>query len=79
MVISQQSILFFIVMLLYIFFTSSSHVDESFLYKFITVSIITFCIQYLAMVNLPFISWLFVFIPIIYILSIIILQYLISV
>ena len=79
MVISQQSILFFIVMLLYIFFTSSSHADESFLYKVITISIITSCIQYLSMINLPFISWLFVFIPIIYILSIFILQYLINV
>lgn len=79
MVISQQSILFFIVMLLYIFFTSSSHVDETFLYKVITISIITSCIQYLSMINLPFISWLFVFIPIIYILSIFILQYLINV
>ena len=79
MVISQQSILFFIVMMLYIFFTSSSYVNESFLYKVVTISIITSCIQYLSMVNLPFISWLIVFIPIIYILSIFILQYLISV
>lgn len=79
MVISQQSIIFFIVMILYILFTSSSYVNESFLYKVVTISIITSCIQYLSMVNLPFISWLIVFIPIIYILSIFILQYLITV
>lgn len=79
MVISQQSIIFFIVMILYILFTSSSYVNESFLYKVVTISIITSCIQYLSMVNLPFISWLIVFIPIIHILSIFILQYLITV
>ena len=79
MVISQQSIIFFIVMILYILITSSSYVNESFLYKVVTISIITSCIQYLSMVNLPFISWLIVFIPIIYILSIFILQYLITV
>ena len=79
MLLSHQSIIFFIVMLLYIFFTSPSHVNEDFIIKLLTVSIITFCIQYLTMVNLSLISWLFVLIPIIYILSIFILQYLISV
>lgn len=79
MFLSQQPIIFFIVMLLYIYFTSPIILNETFLFKLLTVSIITFCIQYLDMVNLPFISWLFVIIPIIYIFSIFILQYLISI
>ena len=77
--ISLQSIVFFIIMILYIFFTSPSHLNETFLYKLITVFVITLCIQYLSNMNSQLISWGLVFIPIFYILSIFILQYLLNI
>lgn len=66
-------------MLSYIFFTSPTILTQEFIFKLLTISIITFCIQYLDTINLSSISWLFVLIPIIYIFSIFILQYLISI
>jgi linoleoyl-CoA desaturase len=66
-------------MLLYIFFTSPSHLNGTFFYKLLTVFVITLCIQYLSIANLPLISWVVVFIPIFYILSIFFIQYLISI
>jgi hypothetical protein len=77
MYISEQAILFFNIMIFYILINSSSYLNETFLYKLISVFVITLCIQYLTMTNLPLISWVFVFIPIFYILSIIIIEYLI--
>lgn len=79
MILSQQSTIFFIVMILYIFFTSPTFLTQEFIFKLLTISIITFCIQYLDTINLSSISWVFVIISIIYIFSILILQYLISI
>ncbi len=78
MVISEQTINFLIIMLFHIFVTSPSFLNITFLYKLLTVIVIAFCIQYLTMINLPLIAWFFVFIPIVYILSVGILNYLIN-
>ena len=77
--ISLQSTIFFIIMILYIFFTTSYHMNVTFLYKLITVFVITLCIQYLSTTNSQIISWGLVSIPIFYILSIFILQYLLNI
>ena len=77
--ISPQSIIFFITMTLYILVTSSSYLNDTFLQKLLTVFVITFCIQYLSVTNSPISSWIFVFIPIFYILAIITFRYLITV
>ena len=76
--ISEQSINFLIIMLFYIFTTSPSYLNIAFLYRLLTVIVIAFCIQYLTMINLPSIAWFFVFIPIVYIVTIGILYYLIN-
>ncbi len=78
MVISEQTINFLIIMLFHISVTSPSFLNTIFLYKLLTVIVIAFCIQYLTMINLPLIAWFFVFIPIVYILSVGILNYLIN-
>ena len=79
MYISEQSISFFVIMMLYVMFTSPLQLTDSLVIKLLTVCIITLCIQYLSMANLPIISWVISFIPIIYILSILIIQYLFTV
>lgn len=79
MSISEQSILFFVIMMLYVIFTTPLQLSESLIIKLITVCIIACCIQYLSMAKLPIISWVISFIPIIYILSILIIQYLFTV
>lgn len=76
MSISEQSILFFVIMILYVIYTTPLQLSETLIIKLITVGIITFCIQYISMANLPIISWIITFIPIIYILSILVIQYL---
>ena len=79
MSISEQSILFFVIMILYVIYTTPLQLSETLIIKLLTVGVITFCIQYLSIVNLPIISWIITFIPIIYILSIIVIQYLFTV
>ena len=79
MYISEQSISFFVIMMLYVMITSPLQLSESLVIKLLIVCIITLCIQYLSMANLPIISWVISFIPIIYILSILIIQYLFTV
>lgn len=79
MSISEQSILFFVIMILYVIYTTPLQLSETLIIKLLTVGVITFCIQYLSIVNLPIISWIITFIPIIYILSIIVIQYLFTI
>ena len=72
----QPTILFAIVMILYVLSVSQS--KDTLVVRMITVGIISFCIHYLCNNNFPFIAWMIACIPIIYILSIYIMMYLVN-
>jgi hypothetical protein len=72
------SILFFLIMIMYIIFVDRIPTRELFIIKIITACILTFCIQYLYLNNYTIIAWLLVYIPLMYILSIYIMRYLLN-
>ena len=76
--LSEQAAIFFTIMMVYIIYIGTPYTIKVFFDRLLAVIVITGCIQYLSMTNLHTISWVFVFIPIFYILTIIILKQLMA-